>query len=482
MSDGVNERFDFAVELPDIKLTQHAHFIAIGGSGMSGVARLMMARGVQVSGSDNAESPVLDKLRAAGAAVAVGNSADNLVGLPDTAIVVISSAITEDNPELAAARSRGLQVLHRAQALAMTMGGRVGLAVAGANGKTTTSGMAVAALRALGEDPSFAIGAEIVGIGANSGVGAGAAFVVEADESDGSFVVYRPRIAIVTSVRDDHLDFYGTTENLQQAYRDFVDTIEPGGLLVVCADDPGAADLGRWAAAAQRRVITYGVAEGADVSIADLSERGWSGRATLRNSGGEPIQLQVEVPGLHNLQNAAGVVAALIHGLGLPEADAVASVAAFRGTSRRSELKGEVGGVRVVDDYAHNGGKLAAMVASGRSLRGAGRLVAVFQPHLYSRTRDQADAMARALDGADVAIVMDIYGAREQPMPGVSSDLIAAAMTRPCTRTHSAQETVDLVAAIVRPGDLVITIGAGDVTQLGPRILDRLKQSTSTTT
>lgn len=482
MSNGVNERFDFGAALPNVGRSRHAHFIAIGGSGMSGVARLMMARGVAVSGSDNADLPVLDKLRTAGAAVFLGYSADNVANLPADSIVVVSSAIKEDNPELIAVRERGLVVLHRAQALAMTMSGRTALAVAGANGKTTTSGMATVALRAVGADPSFAIGAEIVGIGANAGVGAGDAFVVEADESDGSFVVYQPQIAIVTSVRDDHLDFYGTSENLRQAYQDFADSIRPDGLLVVCADDPGAADLGRWAAVRGRRVVTYGFAAAADVRISEATEQGWSGRAILRNCSGVQLQLQVEVPGLHNLQNAAGVVAAMIHGLGIREADAVASVSAFRGTSRRAELKGEVGGVRVVDDYAHNGGKLAAMVATGRALRGDGRLVAVFQPHLYSRTRDQADQMARALDGVDVAVVMDVYGAREQPIPGVSSDLVAAAMTRPCTRTHSAQETIDLVVAIARPGDLIVTIGAGDVTMLGPIILDRLTQSTSTTT
>lgn len=475
VGNGVNERFDFDAVLPELSQVGHAHFIAIGGSGMSGVARLMHAAGVVVSGSDNAESSAVQRLRSEGIAVSIGNRADNLDGLPDDTLVVVSSAITEQNPELAAARARGLRVLHRAQGLAIVLTGRNGLAVAGANGKTSTSGMATAALRRLDRDPSFAIGAEIVGIDANSGVGRGAEFVVEADESDGSFVVYHPRIAIVTSVKDDHLDFYGSTDNLVAAYRRFALTVAADGLLVCCADDPGSADLARWAADQGRRVITYGTSSDARVQLSRPVENGWSVAAELRIDGGEAFNLQLEVPGLHNLENAAGVVAALVFGVGVDPADAVAAMASFRGTSRRLELKGEAGGVRVVDDYSHNQGKLAALVRTGRQLRSGGRLVVVFQPHLYSRTRDQALGMATALDGADVTVLMDIYGAREQPMDGVSSDLIAEAMRRPCTRTHSAQETVDVVAATVRPGDLVITVGAGDVTALGPRILERLQ-------
>lgn len=475
MSFGVNERFDFAARLPQLQQVRHAHFIAIGGSGMSGIARLMHSRGVEVSGSDNAESAAVEKLRSEGIRVTIGNRAETAQQLPDDAVVVVSSAITEANPELVAARDRGLPVLHRSQGLAIVLAGRDGLAVAGANGKTSTSGMATTALRALGRDPSFAIGAEIVGVGANSGVGTGNEFVVEADESDGSFVVYHPKVAIVTSVKDDHLDFYGDTEHLVAAYRQFALTVAPEGLLVCCADDPGSAALGAWAAEQGRRVVTYGTSVDADVQIGTLSESGWSARADLRIGGGEAHNLQLKVPGFHNLENAAGVVAALVLGLGVEPADAVASLASFRGTSRRVELKGEAGGVRVVDDYSHNQGKLAAVVRTGRQLRGEGRLVVVFQPHLYSRTRDQAVGMAAALDGADVVVLMDVYGAREQPMDGVSSDLIAEAMRRPCTRTHSAQETVDVVVATVRPGDLVVTVGAGDVTALGPQILDRLQ-------
>ncbi|GAA3687721.1 UDP-N-acetylmuramate--L-alanine ligase [Yimella lutea] len=482
MSNGVNERFDFNAPLPALDEVHRVHFIAVGGSGMSGVARLMRARGLEVSGSDNAEVPVLDNLAAEGIGITIGYEAATAAALPDGTLVVVSSAIKEDNPELSEVRRRGLPVLHRSQGLALVLETRSALAVAGANGKTSTSGIATAALRDLGRDPSFAIGAEVLGVGANSGVGAGQEFVVEADESDGSFVVYHPRVAIITSVKDDHLDFYGTTERLVEAYRAFALTTDPDGLIVCCADDPGSADLARWARDHGRTVLTYGTQEGADVRIEKLAEQGWSAGCLLWDIAGNAHNLQLNVPGFHNLENAAGVVAALVYGFGVDSVDAVASVAAFRGTSRRCELKGEIGGIRVVDDYAHNQGKLAAAVRTGRHLRGDGRLIVVFQPHLYSRTRDQAIGMAEALDGADVVLLMNIYGAREQPVEGVTSDLIAQAMRRPCTRTHSAQETVDLVVTTARPGDLVLTVGAGDVTALGPQILERLAESTSSRT
>ena len=477
MSNGVNERFDFHTQLPSIDGVDRAHFIAVGGSGMSGVARLMKARGVEVSGSDNVESTAVGRLRAEGIPVVIGNSATTADQLPDGTLVVVSTAIAETNPELVRVRERGLPVLHRAQALAMVLEGHAALAVAGANGKTTTSAMATTALRDLGRDPSFAIGAEIVGLGVNSAVGGGAEFVVEADESDGSFVVYHPQVAIVTSVKDDHLDFYGTTENLVAAYREFVLTVDPDGVIVCCADDPGSASLGAWARGRGRRVVTYGVDERADVRMSRLFESGWTASCDLdlrQNDETKKVNLQLNVPGLHNLENAAGVLAALVFGLGIEAAEAAGALAAFRGTSRRAELKGEAGGVRVVDDYSHNQGKLAALVRTGRGLRGTGRLIVAFQPHLYSRTRDQAVGMAAALDGADFVVLMDVYGAREQPIPGVDSDLIAEAMHKPCTRTHSAQETVDVVVAAARPGDLVITVGAGDITALGAQILARL--------
>ncbi|AKU17212.1 UDP-N-acetylmuramate--L-alanine ligase [Luteipulveratus mongoliensis] len=479
MGHGVNERFDFAASLPLVDDVAAVHMIAIGGSGMSGIARLLLARGVQLSGSDNSDGPALDALRAAGARVFVGNAAANLVEVPADAVVVISSAIREDNPELVEARRRGLLVLHRSQALAMLLGDRTGLAVAGANGKTTTSGMAVVALRAAGADPSFAIGADIAGIGANAAPGAGEAFVVEADESDGSFVVYRPQVAIVTNVRDDHLDFYGTSQRLHQAYAEFAETIRPGGLLVACADDEGSRALAESRRAGGARVLTYGRAPDADLRLTDEAGQGFEWSATLTFEDGPSLPLTLRVPGAHNLLNAAGVALALTAGLGLSPQQVVEGLGEFTGTSRRFEPKGEAAGVRVVDDYAHNPGKLEAVVRTGLALREGGRLVVLFQPHLYSRTQHAAAGLAEALRLADHAVVLDVYGAREAPVEGVSGRLITELVPgSDFAPDHDA--ALEQVLAASRPGDLVLTVGAGDVTRLGPVLLDRLGQRSST--
>lgn len=475
MSDGVNRRFDFAADLPALGDIRAAHLIAIGGSGMSGVARLLLAAGIPVTGSDRQESPVLEELRAAGAQVWIGQTAEGAARVPDDAVVVVSSAIAEDNPELAAIRARGLHVLHRAQALGILMAGRPALAVAGANGKTTTSAMATVALRSIGAAPSFAIGAPIVGIGANSGVGQGDSFVVEADESDGSFIVYHPQVAIVTSVRDDHLDFYGTTERLQRAYADFADTIRPGGLLVACADDPGAAALAVRHRELGRRVVTYGRTADADLRLTHEVGDGFDTSAVLLPASGGSVRLELHVPGAHNLQNATGVALALTAGFGLPLDDVVAGLAEFAGSARRLEPQGEAGGVRVIDDYAHNPDKLDAAVRAGLGLRDGGRLIVVFQPHLYSRTQHAAAGLAAALSLADVAVVLDVFPAREQPVAGVTGALVADRVTgADVTYAPTHDEALRSVLDQVRAGDLVLTAGAGDVTTLGPRILDAL--------
>lgn len=475
LPDGVNRRFDFAAPLPALADIRAAHLIAIGGSGMSGVARLLLDAGVRVSGSENNEVPWLDDLRAAGADVTMGYSAATAERIPDDAVVVVSSAIAEDNPELAAVRARGLQVLHRAQALGVLMAGRAALAVAGANGKTTTSAMATVALRAVGADPSFAIGAPIAGIGANSGVGQGDSFVVEADESDGSFVVYHPQVAIVTSVRDDHLDFYGTSERLQQAYAEFADTIRDGGLLVACADDPGAAALAARHRELGRRVVTYGRTADADLRLVDEGGTGFDWSATLLPTDDRRIPLRIKVPGAHNLQNATGVALALSEGFDLPLEDVVRGIGEFTGSARRLEPRGEAGGVRVIDDYAHNPDKLDAAVRAGLGLRDGGRLLAVFQPHLFSRTQHAAAGLAAALSLSDVAIVLDVYPAREAPVPGVTGALVADQVTdAEVVYAPTLDEALQAVLDRVRPGDLVITLGAGDVTTIGPKLLAAL--------
>ncbi len=468
---GATTRFDFRAPVPALADLGRVHFVAIGGIGMSGVARLMLAHRVSVSGSDARDSPVLASLRAAGARVWTGHDAAHVEGA-DT--VVVSSAVREDNVELAAARATGLRVLHRSQALAALTATDRRVAVAGANGKTTTTSMLTVALRAAGVDPSFAAGGEIAGLETNAGTGSGGVFVVEADESDGSFLVYRPHVSVVTNVQADHLDHYGDLEHVRAAYREFVATMPDGGLLVACADDPGSAELAEEARRSGLRVLTYGFDPGADVVLGEPSAAGLGTTATLTGPDGAPRALRLAVPGQHNQLDAAAAWTAAVLGLGADPDGVLAGLAGFAGARRRFEVRGRVRGVTVVDDYAHNPGKVEAVVRTGAGLTPGGRLVVVFQPHLYSRTRDFAAEFAAALAPADEVVLLDVYGAREDPIPGVGSELIAAPLRdagTPVTLCPDRSAVAALVAGHAHSGDLVLTVGAGDVTALGPEIL-----------
>ncbi|XVX21613.1 UDP-N-acetylmuramate--L-alanine ligase [Actinomycetota bacterium] len=475
--NGVNPRFDFTAPLPTLGELGRTHFIAIGGSGMSGVARVLMDRGVAVSGSDMADSPVLQALSAEGARTAVGHDPAHLEGV-DT--VVISSAIREDNVELAAARSMGLRVLHRSQALAVSMADSRRVAVAGANGKTTTTSMLTVALQEAGTDPSFAAGGELARQGTNAHWGSGDIFVAEADESDGSFLVYRPLVGIVTNVQPDHLDFYGTADNVRAAYQRFAETIDPDGLLVACHDDPGSLELATLRRAAGARVATYGFSPEADLVLSDPTADGLTTTAVLTAAGGEARTLALQVPGRHNLLNAAAAYLAATAGLGV-DADAVLDgLAAFSGTRRRFEVTGEVGGVRVIDDYAHNGPKVEAVVRTAADIAAPGRLHVVFQPHLYSRTKDFAEQFARGLAPAQTIVLMDVYGAREQPMDGITSEIIAIPLRALAPEAEvilapPREQIPALLAERAADGDLILTVGAGDVTRLGPQIIAALR-------
>ena len=474
--DGSNERFDFTTEIPAAGTLGAVHFIAIGGAGMSGVARVMLARGLTVSGSDAKDSLVLTALAAEGAEVHIGHDPAHLAAA-DT--VVISSAIRENNVELQAARARGLRILHRSQALASVMRGTRGVAVAGTNGKTTTTSMLTVALQACGVDPSFAVGGELAKHGTNAHLGTGDIFVAEADESDGSFLVYKPDVAIVTSVQPDHLDFYGSFEAVQAAYGAFAATVQPDGLLVACADDPGSRAMAGVASAAGRHVITYGLATDSDVRLSEPGGAGFHGHAVLTQDGLDLGRLEIGMPGRHNLLNATAAFVAATAGLGQDPVRVLEGLAGFTGTRRRFEPKGETAGVRVVDDYAHNPGKVAAVVETARGLAAPGRLIVVFQPHLHSRTRDFAAELAVALSPADVVVVMDVYAAREDPMPGVSGALITDSLTQSTLRVRpdhvqfvpSWSDVAPIVAQLAGAGDLVLTVGAGDVTMIGPEIL-----------
>jgi len=466
-------RFDFRAAVPGADELGRVHFLAIGGAGMSGVARIMLARGIRVTGSDAKDVPVLKALESEGAGVWVGFHEAHQERAD---AIVMSSSIRDDNVELVAARDRGVPVLHRAQGLAALMHGRRPVAVAGANGKTTTTSMLTVALQGCGLDPSFAVGGELAKHGTNAHDGSDDVFVVEADESDGSFVVYRPEVAIVTNVQPDHLDFYSNFKVVQAAYDAFVGTIRPGGLLVTCADDAGAVALAERARAAGTRVLTYGFDRSSDVVLDHHQQDGVTSSVTLLDEGVER-RMTLGVPGRHNALNAAAAYAAAVHGLGQAPDQVLAGLASFTGTRRRFEPKGEAGGVVVVDDYAHNAGKVAAVVETAKDLvGGTGRLLVVFQPHLYSRTRDFATELGAGLSPADVVVLMDVYAAREDPVPGVSGRLVADAVTaaRPEVEVHyvpSWSEVAGRVAALARPGDLVLTVGAGDVTMIGPEVL-----------
>ncbi|MEV4599732.1 UDP-N-acetylmuramate--L-alanine ligase [Amycolatopsis sp. NPDC049253] len=465
-------------ELPEE--LRRAHLIGIGGAGMSGIARILLARGAAVSGSDAKESRALLSLRAQGAELFVGQRAENLDALDQApSAVVVSTAIKESNPELAAARARDIPVLHRAQALAGLMEGHRVACIAGTHGKTSTTSMLTVALQHCRLDPSFAIGGDLNESGANAHHGEGGVFIAEADESDGSFLTYSPSVAVVTNVEPDHLDHHGTAEAYVKVFTEFVGRLQPGGLLVVCADDPGAATLGDAAAAEGVRVRRYGrtaTAEG-DVRVLDYKPAPDGGQVRL-SLDGEELDLRVAVPGEHMALNA---VAALLAGLelGAPVAGLAEGLAAFGGVRRRFEFKGRSGDVRVYDDYAHHPTEVAAQLKAVRTAAGLGRVLVVFQPHLYSRTQTFAAEFAEALSLADEVVVLDVYGAREEPVPGVTGALIADGVTSQVHYQPAFDLAAKLVADLVKPGDLVVTMGAGDVTQLGPEILAELDRRTA---
>ena len=459
--------------LPAADQLSPVHFIGIGGAGMSGIARIMLARGLVVSGSDAKDSALLTALRAEGATVHVGHDPAQLSG---ARTVVANSAIRTTNPELVAARELGLPVLHRSQALSVLAADRRVVAVAGTNGKTTTTSMLTVTLQHWGVDPSFSIGGELTESGTNAHHGSGDVFVLEADESDGSFVVYRPQIAIVTNVQPDHLDHYGDLAGVERGFQAFVRSIQAGGLLVACADDDGSARLAKYAAAQGIAVVTYGESADADVRLVNLVADASGSSFAVVDHGRRVGTVSLAVPGRHNAANALGAVSAAV-ALGMPASAALGGVGTFTGTRRRFESRGTAGGVRIFDDYAHNPGKVAAAIATGRQVAGAGRLVAVFQPHLFTRTRDFADQFGAALGGADEVVVMDVYAAREDPLPGVSGALVAAAVPLPADQVAfvaSWSAVAEAVRARLRPGDVLRTSGAGDVTLLADEVLRRL--------
>jgi UDP-N-acetylmuramate--alanine ligase len=446
------------------------HFVGIGGAGMSGIARVLLARGARVSGSDARSSRTTAALTALGATVHTGHAASH-VDHVDT--VVVSTAIRQDNPELVAARERGLRVLLRAEALATLMAGRRGVAVAGTHGKTTTTSMLTVAVQHCGVDPSFAIGGDLNEAASNAHHGSGELFVVEADESDGSFLAYRPHAAVVTNVEADHLDHYGDAAAVDRAFESFVLTVDPAGFVVLCADDEGTRRLAAWARRQGVDVRTYGTAEDADLRLSALTTSGTTSRyePVLRGRRLPPVTLGV--PGRHLALNSAGALLLGI-GLGLDAGTLVEGLGGFTGVRRRMELKGTEAGVRVYDDYAHHPTELIAQLTAAREVAGRGRLVVAFQPHRYSRTLAFAEEFGRSLGLADEVVVMEVYSAGEDPVPGVTGATVAAGVPLPRERVRfepSWSAVPKLLADLAEPGDLVLTLGAGDITAVGPEVL-----------
>jgi len=467
------------IAVPDLTTVQHAHLMAIGGAGMSPIAHLMRARGINVDGCDWADSESVATLRADGIPVTIGHDPSHLAGV-DT--VIASSAIRETNPERVAAQAVGLPVWHRSVALAGLMAGHLGVAITGTHGKSTTSAMVATSLTAL--DPSYVVGAVITQTGTAYRAGRpGGVFVIEADESDGSYLQYQPQVVVVTNIEADHLDRWGTPE----AYADGFVTLTEGPSVrhvVLSADNPGTLAL---AEQLKGPVLLFGESQAADVRLSGIRLKGLGATAAITWPGGAG-QIELQVPGHHNVLDAAAAVATAVAlrdlGVDVDIDDVIANLAQFRGTGRRFQIVGRTRGITVVDDYAHHPTEITATLTAARAAIGpAHRLVACFQPHLYTRTRDFADAFGQALALADLVLVTDVYAAREDPITGVTGQLVADAaiahgvVTKYVpTLAEAVSALVDLVnGPVLEPGDLIVTLGAGDVTTVGPAMLAALE-------
>jgi UDP-N-acetylmuramate--alanine ligase len=454
---------------------ERIHFVGIGGIGMCGLAELLRAQGYHVTGSDLAEGPTVARLRTLGVAVAIGHDARHVQGAD---VVVVSSAVRRGNPELVEASLRGVPVIPRAEMLAEVMRLKDGIAVAGTHGKTTTTSLLAHVLQVAGLDPTIVVGGRVIGAGAESersGVrlGTGSFLVAEADESDGSFLHLAPVIAVVTNVEAEHLDHHGSLEALEDAFAAFLERLPFWGAAVLCLDDPG---VQRLLARVGRRRITYGLLAQADWVAAEVTTDGAGMRFAVRKHGEALGSVSLPLAGRHNVANALAALA-VADEVEVPFAVAAGALASFRGVERRFETKGVVAGVRVVDDYGHHPSEVRATLAAARGVH-AGRLVVVFQPHRYTRTRDLFEDFTTAFHDADLLVLTEIYAAGESKLPGVEAAALADAIR---ARGHKdvrfvpelERVPVELVPEL-RSGDLVLTLGAGSVSQLGPRLLERL--------
>ena len=457
---------DFTQAVPDQLGT--VHFIGIGGSGMSGIARILIGMGHVVTGSDLRDSSNVAALRELGAKIYIGHDQSHL-GDPDT--VVVTSALWPTNPEYLLAKERGIPVIHRSQALAKLASSKRLIAVAGAHGKTTSTGMVITALMAMGQDPSFVNGGVINSVGQSSSSGTGELFVIEADESDGSFLLYDTAISLITNVDPDHLDHYGSIEAFHKVFADFANKSKE--LVVISSDDHGAKEVAKLIT---KPMITFGEAKDATVRVQNIREDARVSFELVFKD--EKSSATLILAGRHNALNAAGAVATLVS-LGFDFQASVLEVAKFEGTERRFELHGQERGVSVYDDFAHHPTEVQAALNGARAVVGSGKLITVFQPHLYSRTRLFAKEFAQVLAESDEVVLLDIYAAREDPEPGVTGELILNNFSDQ-SKIHYApnwEEASAKAASLADSGDFIVTMGCGDVYRMVPQLLQALKKS-----
>ena len=454
------------------KRFRHIHFVGIGGVGMSGIAEILVNLGYTVSGSDQRRSESIERLERMGAKIFAGHEASHVEGAH---VVVYSSAVARDNIEVAVARQRQIPVIARAEMLAELMRLKYGIAVAGTHGKTTTTSMVGAVLAEGRLDPTIVVGGRVLNLDANARLGQGEYLVAEADESDGSFLKLTPTVAVVTTIDAEHLDHYGSLEAIREAFVTFLNKVPFYGAAIVCLDQPNVQQL---LPRVEKRVVTYGLESGADLVARKLHLKGLTSRFEVFHRGGSLGEVTLQVPGAHNVANALAAIGVGLD-LEIPFVTIQKALAGFAGVQRRFQVRGNAAGVMVVDDYGHHPAEIRATLAAAKA-GFDGRVVVVFQPHRYTRTLHLRDEFATAFNQADVLVVMDIYAAGEAPIEGVSArdlaERIHAHGHRNVTYLGSERATVlDHLCEITRPGDLVLTLGAGDVGQLGPALLGRLE-------
>jgi UDP-N-acetylmuramate--alanine ligase len=447
----------------------HVHFIGIGGIGMSGLARILHAGGYRVTGSDSNANQVTGSLISEGIPVSIGHDALEDAGSAE--VVIITAAVTEANPELRAARDRSRPVLKRAELLGLLASERLCIAVAGSHGKSSTSGMLTSALIELGADPSYAVGAILAATDLNAAAGSGPHMVVEADEYDRSFLTLEPDVAVITNVDYDHPDLFESQQEYDQLFVDFIALVKEDGLLIYAGDDPGMSRVMQASTSGESvRVMTFSEQAGLDWQLSG-QHPSW----TLRAPNGDMTTFRLNVPGRHNARNAAAAIATIVN-LGYSLSEAVEAVSRYRGIGRRFELKGEACGITVIDDYAHHPTEITATIAAAREQFPDRRIITVFQPHTFSRTRTLLDDFASVLRAADRVVLLDIYAARETDDGTVSSDNLAMLIGTNVIRTHQPADTVETLADDLQAGDVVLTIGAGSVTDTGPLLLQRISR------